>query len=61
MTAPKSFMSQYLEGQLVSRHLHDLLNDHAAQARFDLEIQNEQTRPSHTWKDGLVFGSKKNA
>jgi len=35
---PKSLMTQYQEGCLVSRELRDMLTDDAAQARFDREM-----------------------
>lgn len=37
---PKSLMTQYVEGSLVSRDLQDMMVEYAAQARFDDEFKD---------------------
>ena len=37
----KSLMTQYVEGTLVSRELRDMLNDYAAEARFDRDMHDD--------------------
>ncbi|MEE8481957.1 MAG: hypothetical protein V3S12_01260 [Acidiferrobacterales bacterium] len=38
---PKSLMTQYAEGCLISRELQDMMVDYAAQARFDSEMVDD--------------------
>ena len=37
----KSLMTQYIEGTIVSRELRDMLNDFAAEARFEREMRDD--------------------
>jgi hypothetical protein len=47
MNAPKSLMTLYQEGALISRELKQMMVDYAAEARFDLEMTDE----SELWID----------
>jgi hypothetical protein len=38
---PKALMTQYVEGQLVSRELNQMLNDYAADGRFDAALADD--------------------
>jgi len=38
MSNNKALMSHYIEGALISRELHDMLHQSAADARFDAEL-----------------------
>lgn len=38
MSNNKALMTHYLEGALISRELHDMMHQYAADARFDAEI-----------------------
>lgn len=38
---PASLMTQYQQGQLVSRDLQQMLVDYAAEARFDRELHDD--------------------
>lgn len=38
MSNNKALMSHYIEGALISRELHDLMHQYAADARFDAEL-----------------------
>lgn len=42
--APKSLMSYYRDGALVSRELHDLMYQYAADARFDMGLSSYEDR-----------------
>ena len=44
---PKSLLTQYLEGSLVSRQLRDMMIDYAQEARFDDEFKDHETK--HTF------------
>lgn len=40
MSNNKALMTHYAEGALVSRELHDMMHQYAADARFDLELSS---------------------
>lgn len=42
----QSLMTQYLEGKLVSRELNDMLNDYAAESRFERELSEQRSDTS---------------
>lgn len=46
MSAPKSLMTHYLEGALISRELHDMMHQYAADARFEAELKGYEDRYS---------------
>lgn len=41
MSTPKALMTQYAEGTLASRELIDMMNEYAADARFNRELHDE--------------------
>ena len=41
---PKSLMRNYAEGALISRELHDMMHQDAADARFDVELGGYEDR-----------------
>lgn len=49
---PKSLMTQYAEGALISRELHDMMHQYAADARFEIELSgHEENLTSRMYAD----------
>lgn len=44
---PKSLMTHYIEGSIVSRELENMINDSAAEARFDAELSDLEFWADH--------------
>ena len=42
MSNNKALMTHYLEGALVSRKLHDMMHQYAADARFEAELSGHE-------------------
>lgn len=53
MSTPKSLMTHYLEGALISRELHDMMHQYAADARFEVELKGYEDNLTERWQGSL--------
>ncbi len=52
-------MTHYLEGALVSRELHDMMHQYAADARFEAELSGHEDNLNARLYGGRQYGHRK--
>ena len=50
----KALMTHYVEGSIVSRELHDMMHQYAADARFDAELSGFEDDERDRWKSKMA-------
>lgn len=55
---PRSLMTAYCEGSIISRELRDMLNDEAASARFERELERMDGADTDRYYAGREYGKE---
>ena len=57
MSNNKALMTHYLEGALISRELHDMMYESAAEARFEAELSSYEENLAERTYSGKAYGA----